>query len=338
MGDRKRPHHHRRIRVPDRSAAPAESARRRRVRARRVCIVHAHCRAHPAGARRRADACPDRRRRGGACLASIVIDVAPPFATGLHQVDNPVFDRDGNLYVTYSGTRGQQVPVSIFRVRPDGTRETFCTGLVNPTSMALGPGRPSLRVEPIRRDGVSRHGRRLDRAVCDRPRRAVRAGVRSPGHAVCRRPDRDDLPRRSRGAGGDACVGAVERGGVPPGVRSRRGALRHRADAVAVRFGVQGRQQRRRDDPLHRVRTAAGDRLRSARRSVCGGSARGGEWTLPAAGRERCQRCSRVDAGRPESRGRGVWFERARGRVLERHRVSVVTVRADVSREDTIPR
>jgi len=68
-----------------------------------------------------------------------VIDVAPPFATGLHQVDNPVLDRDGNLYVTYSGTRGQQVPVSIFRVRPDGTRETFCTGLVNPTSMALGP-------------------------------------------------------------------------------------------------------------------------------------------------------------------------------------------------------
>ena len=39
------------------------------------------------------------------------IDVAAPFATGLHQVDNPVFDRDGNLYVTYSGTRGQQVPV-----------------------------------------------------------------------------------------------------------------------------------------------------------------------------------------------------------------------------------
>ena len=68
-----------------------------------------------------------------------VVDIAPPLATGLHQVDNPVFDRDGNLYVTYSGTRGQEVPVSIFRVRPNGTRETFCTGLVNPTSMAVGP-------------------------------------------------------------------------------------------------------------------------------------------------------------------------------------------------------
>lgn len=67
------------------------------------------------------------------------IDVAASFATGLHQVDNPVFDPNGNLYVTYSGTRGQQVPVSLFRVRPNGTRETFCTGLVNPTSLAFGP-------------------------------------------------------------------------------------------------------------------------------------------------------------------------------------------------------
>jgi sugar lactone lactonase YvrE len=67
------------------------------------------------------------------------VDVAASFATGLHQVDNPVFDRDGNLYVTYSGTRGQQVPVSIFRVRPNGTRETFSTGIINPTSMAFDP-------------------------------------------------------------------------------------------------------------------------------------------------------------------------------------------------------
>ena len=67
------------------------------------------------------------------------IDVAAQFATGLHQVDNPVFDRDGNLYVTYSGTRGQQVPVSIFKVRPNGTRETFSSGIVNATSMALDP-------------------------------------------------------------------------------------------------------------------------------------------------------------------------------------------------------
>src|SRR5215831_18257850 len=65
------------------------------------------------------------------------VSVASQFATGLHQVDNPVFDREGNLYVTFSGTRGQQVPVSIFKVRPNGARETFSSGIVNATSMAI---------------------------------------------------------------------------------------------------------------------------------------------------------------------------------------------------------
>jgi sugar lactone lactonase YvrE len=68
---------------------------------------------------------------------ALFVGVAAPFATGLHQVDNPVFDREGNLYVTYSGTRGQQVPVSIFKVRPTGARETFSSGIVNATSMAM---------------------------------------------------------------------------------------------------------------------------------------------------------------------------------------------------------
>jgi sugar lactone lactonase YvrE len=68
------------------------------------------------------------------------VEVGSPLATGLHQVDNPVFDRDGNLYVTYSGTRGQEVPVSIFRVSPSGRREPFVSGIVNPTSMTFDPG------------------------------------------------------------------------------------------------------------------------------------------------------------------------------------------------------
>jgi sugar lactone lactonase YvrE len=65
--------------------------------------------------------------------------VGVSLATGLHQVDNPVFDRAGNLYLTYSGTRGQQVPVSIFRVTPGGARESFSSAVTNPTSMAMAP-------------------------------------------------------------------------------------------------------------------------------------------------------------------------------------------------------
>ncbi len=67
------------------------------------------------------------------------LEIAVPVATDLHQVDNPVFDAEGNLYVTYSGTRGQRVPVSIFRIRRDGMREPFASGIVNATSLAFGP-------------------------------------------------------------------------------------------------------------------------------------------------------------------------------------------------------
>jgi sugar lactone lactonase YvrE len=67
------------------------------------------------------------------------VSIGSIWATGLHQVDNPVFDRDGNLFVTYSGSRGQDSPVSIFRVTPAGTREPFSSGIVNSTSMAIGP-------------------------------------------------------------------------------------------------------------------------------------------------------------------------------------------------------
>ena len=76
-------------------------------------------------------------RVGDLTLAHVSIGAA--WATGLHQVDNPAFDRNGNLFVTYSGSRGQEAPVSIFRVTPAGTREPFSSGIVNATSMAFGP-------------------------------------------------------------------------------------------------------------------------------------------------------------------------------------------------------
>lgn len=65
------------------------------------------------------------------------VEVGAPLATGLHEVDSPAFDMDGNLYVTFSGSRGQQAPVSIYVVRPDGSREPFVSDVANPTSLAF---------------------------------------------------------------------------------------------------------------------------------------------------------------------------------------------------------
>jgi len=76
-------------------------------------------------------------RIGGVAVAHL--SVGTTWATGLHQVDSPVFDARGNLFVSYSGSRGQDAPVSIFRVTTAGTREPFASGIVNATSMAFGP-------------------------------------------------------------------------------------------------------------------------------------------------------------------------------------------------------
>jgi sugar lactone lactonase YvrE len=71
--------------------------------------------------------------------ATPFVQVGQPVATGIHQVDSPAIDAEGRIYLTYSGTRGQQTPVSVFRVSPGGPREPFVTGIVNATSMAFGP-------------------------------------------------------------------------------------------------------------------------------------------------------------------------------------------------------
>lgn len=65
------------------------------------------------------------------------VDVGAPLATGLHLVDNPAFDPAGNLYVTFSGSRGQESPVSIYVVRRDGSRAPFASGIPNPTSLTF---------------------------------------------------------------------------------------------------------------------------------------------------------------------------------------------------------
>jgi hypothetical protein len=70
---------------------------------------------------------------------TLVVSVGRQVATGLHQVDSPVCDAAGRLYVTYSGARGQAVPISIFRILPGEVREPFVSGIPNPTSLAIGP-------------------------------------------------------------------------------------------------------------------------------------------------------------------------------------------------------
>lgn len=76
----------------------------------------------------------------GALGETAYVEIGAPLATGLHLVDNPAFDARGNLYVTFSGSRGQQAPVSIYIVGRDGSRSPFVSDLQNPTSLAFDAG------------------------------------------------------------------------------------------------------------------------------------------------------------------------------------------------------
>jgi sugar lactone lactonase YvrE len=64
--------------------------------------------------------------------------IGQKLAENLHPVANPAYDRDnGAIYTTLSGTRGQNVPVSVYKITPDGESEPFLTDIVNPTGLAL---------------------------------------------------------------------------------------------------------------------------------------------------------------------------------------------------------
>ena len=78
-------------------------------------------------------------RLGVAAGETVFLDVADVVATGVHAVDGPAVAPDGTVFVTCSGSRGQQTPVSVYRVPPGSVREIYATGVTNATSLAFDP-------------------------------------------------------------------------------------------------------------------------------------------------------------------------------------------------------
>jgi hypothetical protein len=65
------------------------------------------------------------------------LKIAQPLAENLHPVANPAIDPQGNIYVTFSGGRGQKVPVSIYKIDTNETVKPFVSDLMNATGMAF---------------------------------------------------------------------------------------------------------------------------------------------------------------------------------------------------------
>jgi len=63
-------------------------------------------------------------------------------AEDLHLVASPAFDPDdGSLYVTRSGSRGQRMPVSLYRLGQEGELSGVTGEITNPTGIAFGADR-----------------------------------------------------------------------------------------------------------------------------------------------------------------------------------------------------
>ncbi|HEV7743731.1 MAG TPA: hypothetical protein VGO56_01930 [Pyrinomonadaceae bacterium] len=68
----------------------------------------------------------------------VSVVVGKQLAEDLHPVANPAFDPDdGSLFVTRSGSRGEQLPVTIFRIDVGGEVTEFSGDITNPTGIAF---------------------------------------------------------------------------------------------------------------------------------------------------------------------------------------------------------
>jgi sugar lactone lactonase YvrE len=65
------------------------------------------------------------------------VSIGLQIADNLHPVGNPAVDANGNIYVTFSGPRGQRVPVSLYKITSNYSIKPLVTSLINPSGLAL---------------------------------------------------------------------------------------------------------------------------------------------------------------------------------------------------------
>jgi sugar lactone lactonase YvrE len=65
------------------------------------------------------------------------VHIGIQIADNLHPVANPAVDHDGNIFVTFSGPRGQRVPVSLYKITANYNVKPYITSFVNPSGLAL---------------------------------------------------------------------------------------------------------------------------------------------------------------------------------------------------------
>lgn len=79
-------------------------------------------------------------RSGDESSEAAYITIGRKLASDLHPVANPAFDPDdGALFVTRSGSRGEELPVTLFRIDISGDVSEYSGDIANPTGIAFSP-------------------------------------------------------------------------------------------------------------------------------------------------------------------------------------------------------
>ena len=76
-------------------------------------------------------------RQNGSTSNAVQIRIGRLLSENVNPVTSPVTDAEGNIYTTLSGPRGEKLPVSIYRISPEGDMDAFATDILNPTGLAL---------------------------------------------------------------------------------------------------------------------------------------------------------------------------------------------------------
>jgi sugar lactone lactonase YvrE len=66
-------------------------------------------------------------------------DIGVLIAENLHPVANPAVDSFGNLYTTFSGSRGQKVPVAVYKIDLNFNMKPFINEMMNATGLTFDP-------------------------------------------------------------------------------------------------------------------------------------------------------------------------------------------------------
>jgi sugar lactone lactonase YvrE len=74
---------------------------------------------------------------GGVVSPPAPVAVGMTIAENLHPVANPALDAAGNIFATFSGSRGQKVGVSVYKIDPKHISRPFIKDLMNATGLAV---------------------------------------------------------------------------------------------------------------------------------------------------------------------------------------------------------